>query len=283
MSEQESNKNTYVIDPESGAEMARLIDQDITISKAIGALFPGDIVPESGQKVLDVACGPGGWALEVAFEYPEVQVEGIDISQAMIAYANMRAQSQQLTNAHFQVMNVLEPLAFADNTFDLVNARLMTSFLPRDAWPRVVKELARITRHDGVIIHTECETFGESNSQAIEELSSVINEAMYRAGLYIGKGRGVTAKLPQFLQEAGCTNIQQEQHVLDSSYGTPTHKASLENLRVGIQLVRPFVLRLGLVTPEKFDELFERSLQDMQSERMRGTWTFVTVWGIKDK
>jgi hypothetical protein len=37
------------------------------------------------------------------------------------------------------------------------------------------------------------------------------------------------------------------------------------------------------VTPEKFDELFERSLQDMQSERMRGTWTFVTVWGIKDK
>lgn len=281
MSEQERNKNTYVIDPESGAEMARLIDQDITISRAIGALFPGGIVPESGQKVLDVACGPGGWALEVAYEYPEVQVMGIDISQAMIAYANMRTQTQHLTNAQFRVMNVLEPLAFADNSFDLVNARLMTSFLPRDAWPRVVKELARIARPGGVIIHTECETFGESNIQSIEELSSVINEAMYRAGLYIGKGKGVPARLPQFLQEAGCTNIQQEQHVLDSSYGTPMHKASLENLRVGIQLVRPFVLRLGLVTPEKFDELFARSVQDMQSERMRGTWTFVTVWGTK--
>ncbi|HZS75604.1 MAG TPA: methyltransferase domain-containing protein [Ktedonobacteraceae bacterium] len=281
MAEENNEKNTYVMDPESAAEMARLIDQDLTLTREMGELFPQSIVLKDGNSVLDVACGPGGWALEVAYEYPEVQVVGVDISQPMISYANMRAKTQRLTNAQFQVANVLEPLPFADNTFDLVNARLMTSFLPRDAWPHVVRELVRITRPGGAVIHTECDVFGESNSSSLEALTKAVHEAMHFAGLYVGKGSGVTSRLPGFLQEAGCTDIQQKTHVVNFSAGTPSHRPVLENFRVGVQLIRPFVTRRSLLTAEKFDELRDRALEETQSEQFRGTWTFVTVWGTK--
>ena len=36
----ESDVNSYINDPESGAEMARLLDQDRTVTNAMGGLLP---------------------------------------------------------------------------------------------------------------------------------------------------------------------------------------------------------------------------------------------------
>src|SRR6266581_2274200 len=100
-------KNTYFIDPESGAEMARLLDQDRLVTKGMGGLFSGfsDSEVSSMQRILDVACGPGGWAQEVAFAYPEKEVVGFDISQTMINYARAQALAQGLQNVSFRVMD----------------------------------------------------------------------------------------------------------------------------------------------------------------------------------
>ncbi|MGZ3621747.1 MAG: methyltransferase domain-containing protein, partial [Ktedonobacteraceae bacterium] len=85
---QPAKSNVYISDPESGAEMARLIDQDRLVTKGMGGLFPERSNDFSGMhRVLDGACGPGGWALEIAFKYPEIEVVGFDVSQAMIDYA----------------------------------------------------------------------------------------------------------------------------------------------------------------------------------------------------
>ncbi len=65
-----SDDNTYVIDAESGAEMSRLIEQERILTRAMGGSFPDDFQPAPGKAVLDLACGPGGWAQEVAFDYP---------------------------------------------------------------------------------------------------------------------------------------------------------------------------------------------------------------------
>ena len=103
---QPPKSNVYISDPESGAEMARLIDQDRLVTKGMGGLFPERSNDFSGiHRVLDGACGPGGWALEIAFKYPEIEVVGFDVSQAMIDYANAQARVQGLENASFQVMN----------------------------------------------------------------------------------------------------------------------------------------------------------------------------------
>src|SRR5207248_1297596 len=116
------------------------------------------------HRILDVACGPGGWPLEVGHAYQDIEVVGIDIDPGMISYATEQARAAQLDNVFFQVMNALDPLDFPDAFFDLVNARFMVGFLPTTAWPTVLGEFLRITRPGGIIRLTEQEWTGCSSS-----------------------------------------------------------------------------------------------------------------------
>src|SRR5713226_9162939 len=112
-------ESTYIIDPESAAEMARLMNQDRLITDGMGGLFPERQDNLTGiHDILDIACGPGGWVLSTAHAYPEINVVGTDISRTMIQYAKAQARAQGLDNAHFSVMDVLKPLEFPDSSFD---------------------------------------------------------------------------------------------------------------------------------------------------------------------
>src|SRR5712692_6187491 len=139
------SENTYIIDAENAAEMARLMVQDRLLTKRMGGLFPERSDLFGIHDILDIACGPGGWVLDVARTYPTVQVVGVDISTIMVAYARALTATDQLTNARCRVMNVLKPLDFPDSSFDLVNARTISGFMPPAAWPALMQECLRIT------------------------------------------------------------------------------------------------------------------------------------------
>ena len=128
-----SNGNNYFIDIESTTEMARLINQDRLFTENMGGLFPELQDISSMHDILDIACGPGGWILDVATAFPEIRAVGIDVSHTMIEYARASAWSRGLDNASFLVMEALEPLEFADDSFDMVNARSIIGFMPRTA------------------------------------------------------------------------------------------------------------------------------------------------------
>jgi ubiquinone/menaquinone biosynthesis C-methylase UbiE len=279
----ENSENTYVIDTESAAEMARLIDQSRSLNQAAGSLLPENIDLSGVHSILDVACGPGEWAQEVAALYSHIKIVGTDISTLMIKYATQRARVQKLANASFQIMDARTPLAFANGAFDLVNARFMAAFLPRNEWPQVIKEFARVTRTGGTIVLTETDICrqGSTNSPAIEELNEMGREAVYRAGLYSSTGMLVTSVMEQFLQEAGCQDIQKQWHLLDFSAGTAAHPVIYSNLSFALKLVQPFLLKMGQATQEHLDELYERGMADMMRDDFHGDTQFLTAWGIK--
>src|SRR5258708_34006228 len=74
--------STFLIDPQSGAEMVRLIDQHKMVTEYIGGLFPQKVDISRIQSVLDLACGPVSWAQDVAFSHQAREVVGVDRSQA---------------------------------------------------------------------------------------------------------------------------------------------------------------------------------------------------------
>ena len=82
-------ENIYPIDHESGAEMARLMEQDHLFTKGMRGLFAERSDLSHIHRILDVACGPGGWALEVAFAYPEKEVVGFDINHWIHMYVRI--------------------------------------------------------------------------------------------------------------------------------------------------------------------------------------------------
>src|SRR5262245_18353656 len=88
----------YFLDPESGAEMARLINLDRLTTASMGGLLPElrkDAVARI-RRLLDIGCCPGGWVQEIALASPKIEAVGIDISQLMIEYAQAQAQVQHL-------------------------------------------------------------------------------------------------------------------------------------------------------------------------------------------
>src|SRR5437868_4283997 len=90
--------NVYFSNPESSAEMARLLDQDRLITEGMGGLLAEFDDLSRFHRILDIACGPGGWAQELASAHPEFEVVGFDISQIMIDYARAFVQVRNLQN-----------------------------------------------------------------------------------------------------------------------------------------------------------------------------------------
>ena len=106
----------YVMDAENAAEMARLMLQDRLLNQAMGGLLAERNDLAHLYRVLDIACGPGGWLLDLTTQYPHMQGMGIDISQLMIDYANTLARTQKLSNVQFRVMDATKPLDFSDRS-----------------------------------------------------------------------------------------------------------------------------------------------------------------------
>ena len=277
-------EDTYFIDPEDATEMARLLLQARLISQNMGSLLPEGIELEKVHDVLDMACGPGGWAIDVAFKYPEMQVTGIDISQQMIAYASSLAGVQRLENVGFKVMNLLKPLEFADQSFDLVNGRLLMSFMPKTAWAELAQECMRILRPGGILRLTEADNFGITNAPAYEKLNSMMVEAMYKAGQTFLPGRntfGVTPMLGAFLRQAGYVNIQQKAHVVDFSFDTEAHDGWYQNFTISFQLLQPFMVKMKVTTSEEVEQLYHQAREEMRREDFRAVWFYLSVWGEK--
>src|SRR5689334_9476334 len=117
MSNTEHQNTTYLHDAESVAEMGRLLAQDTLFTNAMGGVLPERTDLSALHHVLDIGCGPGGWAMRVAKQYPHLRVTGIDISPSMIAYAQVQAKREGVQNVTFAQMNALEPLSFPDASF----------------------------------------------------------------------------------------------------------------------------------------------------------------------
>jgi ubiquinone/menaquinone biosynthesis C-methylase UbiE len=276
-------ENTYVIDSESTAEMARLMRQDQLVTHEMGGLFPEGLDLTNVSRILDVACGPGGWTLETAFLYADKEVVGIDISQKMIEYAQTQAKVQGLTNAHFTVMNALKPLDFPDSSFDLVNMRLAVAFMLPEVWPRFLKECYRILKPGGIIRLTEVE-WGFVNKPATEKFMGLSSLALSKAGQSFspnGLHLGINTVLSRLVQNAGFQHIGKLPHFIDHSYGTHAHEGFYHDLAAAFHLIMPFLAKTGVATQEELDQLYPKVLAEMQMEDFCSVWYLLTVWGYK--
>lgn len=100
----------------------------------------------SGCKVLDIGCGDGTFAVELARR--GAIVTGIDASPAMIDAARARA-AQHNVDVTFQVAQA-ERLPFAAGQFDVVTAITILCFVD-DAGP-VFSEIARVLKPGGRLV-----------------------------------------------------------------------------------------------------------------------------------
>jgi SAM-dependent methyltransferase len=281
----DSERNKYVIDIEAAAETGRLMEQDRILTRSMGGLFPeyldGALPPV--QQILDIACGPGGWAIDVAFEYPDKEVVGIDINETMIKYAFAQARVRHLENVSFEVMDVCQPLEFQDASFDLVNARTICAFMDTASWPVLLAECRRVLRPGGILRLTEIEN-GGSNSQAGQRLNWLLTQAFMRQGRTFsvdGNATGIIYMLARLLRDTGFAAVGQRAFIVDGSYGSDYHYSTCKDAEVAFSLLKPFLLKTGLVQEEEYDRLYQQMLIDIMGEDFTGMLFGLTAWGVK--
>jgi len=97
-----------------------------------------------GQRVLDVGCGPGFFALGLAdIVGPEGQVDGVDINARFVADATRRADRRNVRFHHLTDHR----LPFADATFDRVILKNVLEYVPDLA--ATLSEVFRVMRPGG--------------------------------------------------------------------------------------------------------------------------------------
>jgi ubiquinone/menaquinone biosynthesis C-methylase UbiE len=280
-------KNTYFIyaAESNGVELARLIRQTQLVFELHGELYPEQLDQiASIRRILDIACGPGGWAIEAARAYPDRHVVGFDISLPMIEHARMFADAEGVPNVEFLQMDALGSLDFPDASFDMVNANYLYTFMTPHTWPAFLQECKRVLHPGGVVKLGELEV-GITNGPATEELYRVFARMMKQAGRSFscdGWHHGTTAALRPLLRDAGYTQIGHKAYAFECSHGAPGHQPFLEDLITICRHMQPFVRRVGgedMVRHQQ--ELLARATAEIRSEDFIGIVYMLTAWGVK--
>ncbi len=100
-------------------------------------------------RLLDVACGTGGFLAEVKRNYPRLAVTGIDLSAPYLAVA--RGRLGAWSRVALAEANA-EALPFADASFDIVTCIYLFHELPHRARRAVAAEIARVLKPGGRLI-----------------------------------------------------------------------------------------------------------------------------------
>lgn len=278
-----SEDKTYVIDIKQAAETARLITQDRLLTEAIGGLLPEQPDLSLVTDIVDLACGPGCWAVDVARAYPTINVIGVDINRMMTTYARAQTQVRQLKNVTFETMDVTKTLGFQDESFDIVNARSIVAFMSQDSWPRLLKECWRILRPGGLLRLTEAEV-SVTNSLAAQRLNVAMTRAFQKQGRTFsvdGNSYGIAYMLCKLLADAQFQDIGKRPFVFDSSSNSDLHDSGVKDGEIFFSLLKPYLIQAGVIGDEEFEELYEQMLDDVAQEGFTSMTFGLTAWGRK--
>jgi len=274
----------FVPDRENEEELRRVADQDRLVTASMGGVLPEQADPSAFRRVLDVACGTGGWVIEAAQTYPEMSLVGVDVNRHMIEYARAQAAAHHVGDrVEFLVMDALSILDFPDASFDLVNLRFAISFVRTWDWPRVLRELLRVLRPGGVVRLTDEEVIHQSNSPAAMQFCEMVLCALFRSWhLFAQKSTGLTAHLVPLLGRHGCQQLQTKAHALQYRAGTPEGQAYIEDGMRMFRTLRPFLQKWGCMSKD-YDAIRHQAHEEIQRPDFCATWHLLTAWGIKPR
>ncbi|KAK1451877.1 TAM domain methyltransferase [Colletotrichum melonis] len=93
------------------------------------------------QKILDIGTGTGIWAIDMGDNYPEADIDGIDLSPIQPGFVP--------PNVRFLVDDAEADWLYPDNSVDFIHLRHMAPFI-KD-WPRLLRQAYRVLKPGGWI------------------------------------------------------------------------------------------------------------------------------------
>lgn len=265
------NNASYFL-PKDNGEINRLDFQHYLLRYALQGNFAAPIGQPSS--ILDVGCGTGRWAMEMARTYPEANVIGLDLlpppSEEQLN--QLPEHDRRPENYIYMQGNALDGLPFPDRTFDFVHQRLLVAGIPVARWPAEVRDLVRVTRPGGWIELVEA--IPASGGPAMNQL----REWLVGVGLPRGVDIRTTHQIGQYLEAAGAREIAyRELNVQLGKAGGRVGQMMETNYFSLHDGIRGVAIAQGLTTPEQFDATLQQAKAEIATGRY--VWPYYLAYG----
>lgn len=231
--------------PTDEREIHRLDFQHYMLRHALKGNYSAPL--RDPASILDVGCGTGRWAAEMAAHFPQARVVGMDLASVQSGALD----ATRPLNYSFAPGNVFDGLPFASGLFDYTHMRLLFLAIPAERWPTVVRELIRVTREDGWIELVEGGV-PHGGGPALAEISRLTMEASRRHGIDLTFG----ARIGDFLRAAGVREVtMHEIQIPIGGNGGRIGAMMATNFLAGIEGLQPLLVTHGLASPQEFAQI----------------------------
>ncbi|KAL7314878.1 hypothetical protein PS15m_006393 [Mucor circinelloides] len=258
--------STYTL-PRDELEQDRLNSQHFSLK----ALYDGNILPSvkellpSNAQVLDLGCGSGCWVMEMAIDYPQYKITGLDM-------ADMFPTTIRPENVKFELHNILNGLPYPDQTFDYVHMRLLITGLRTEEWPTVIAEIHRVLKPGGLVQLVESDFTEETNVQIVETFNKEFRQAM----VDIGQDPWIGPKLGSLLTQTDFDVLESNERYLDYSLPlNPIAKEMLTNWKSAMLSIKPLLAHRFGTNTDMYNSIVDRYIEGIT----QAGWK-VKIWAL---
>jgi len=224
------------------------------------------------MRVLDVGCGHGAIAAEVARRFPDHEIVAIDASESRVAFARRNLEGSPNASA---ITGSAEALPFEEGSFDFVYSRFLLGHVPGKQ--AAVDEFARVCRPGGTVLLQDLEGQILDNHPPDPGLQLDLTRALELLAT-TGFDPDVGPKLPCFLERAGLSagGIEVEPYeVIAGAIGREERAEWQLKLAIAVSALT----RLGF---DGADDIADRFLRYLDREDTVSCSRLVTAWARKE-
>jgi len=215
------------------------------------------------SSILDVGCGTGIWGSEMAQDFPEAQIVGIDLQEVQ--------RPDRPENYMFVQCNLLDGIPFPNNYFDFVHMRFLINAIPKAMWPTVIQTLFQVTRPGGTI------ELIEAGGDPYRPGGWACTR-MYEAVIQVAAFRGIDPRemynLGNHCKQAGFTQIQTRK--IEAPIGRWSGRAGTmlaTDMTEGMKSFKEPIQKIVGYTAWQFDDLTDQVVREW--EEYHSTYTCV--------
>lgn len=146
-------------------------------------------------------------------------------------------------------------LEFPDNIFDYVHQRLFDLAIPKDAWPTVIGELARVCTADGVVELCETDAVARDAGPCVSKAFNWLIDSGSKHGMDVAG----TLRIPELVRDLGLRMV--EEHYLRYPMGEwagEGGRLGAENMYSVMINTREQLIADQVTTEAEFDEVMSQ-------------------------
>ncbi|KZO98999.1 S-adenosyl-L-methionine-dependent methyltransferase [Calocera viscosa TUFC12733] len=206
-------------------EAKRLNAQHYGIKTYFAGNNAGAKWPDNPKRILEISVGSGTWAREVAEQFPDAEVIGVDISEPKL--------EKRPPNFRFKLLNLIkDPWPFEPDTFDIVHCRFLTMHIP--GFKFLLDNAIKATAPGGILMFEDLELRLKSDKKPLPSPVALFDAVFRTFTTSAGIDDLAGSKFASIITASGKFSETHET-VVPAPMGTWTDDKKLHSIGLGMQ------------------------------------------------